>query len=144
VEIKVKEKFFVIAAFVLTFAAGVLTGAIVVRQFGGPLSMRPRMAHEPGRPPRGFMLEMLKPRLNLDETQSQEVAQIVATYEEKLRQHFSQMRPQSSQIIRQMAAEIDSVLTPEQRQKFHEQFPPLWKMPHRPRRTLGDSMKARF
>jgi Spy/CpxP family protein refolding chaperone len=139
-----KEKFFVIAAFVLTFAAGVLTGALVVRQFGAPPPMRPRTAHEPGRPPRGFMVEMLKPRLNLSETQSQEVAQIIAKYEEQLRQHFRQMRPQSSQIIRQMAAEIDSVLTPEQRQKFHQEFPPLWKMPHRPRKTLGDSMRAKF
>lgn len=139
-----KEKFFIIAAFILTFAAGVLTGAIVVRQFGGPPPMRPRMAHEPGRPPRGFMLEMLKPRLNLDETQSREVAQIIAKYEEKLREHFSRMRPQSNQIIRQMAAEIDSVLTPEQRQKFHQEFPPLWRMPHWPRRAREDSMRARF
>jgi Spy/CpxP family protein refolding chaperone len=138
-----KEKFFVIAAFVLTFAAGVLTGALVVRQFGGPPPLRPRMAHEPGRP-RGFMLEMLKPRLNLSDAQSRAVEQIIAKYEEQLRQHFRQTRPQAHQIIRQMTAEIDSVLTPEQRQKFRQEIPMMRKMPLWPRQPREDSMKARF
>jgi Spy/CpxP family protein refolding chaperone len=138
-----KDKFFVIAAFVLTFAAGVFTGALVLRQFGGPPPMRPRMAHEPGRP-RGFMLEKLKPRLNLSATQSQAVEQIIAKYEEQLRQHFRQTRPQAHQIIRQMTAEIDSVLTPEQRQKFYQEIPLRWKMPPRPRGALSDSMDAEF
>ncbi len=138
-----KEKLFVIAAFVLTFAAGVFTGALVLRQFGGPPPLRPRMAHEPGRP-RGFMLEMLKPRLNLSEVQSQAVAQIIAKYEEQLRQHFRQTRPQAHQIIRQMTTEIDSVLTPEQRQKFHQSFPLLGMMPPWSRQAREDSMRGEF
>ncbi len=138
-----KEKFFVIAAFVLTFAAGVFTGALVLRQFGGPPPLRPRMALEPGRP-RGFMLEKLKPRLNLSDAQSQAVEQIIAKYEEQLRQHFRQTRPQAHQIIRQMTAEIDSVLTPEQREKLRQEIPMMWKMPPRPRRAQGDSMMDEF
>jgi Spy/CpxP family protein refolding chaperone len=138
-----KEKFFVIAAFVLTFAAGVFTGALVLRQFGGPPPQRPRMVHEPGRP-RGFMLEKLKPRLNLSEAQSQAVEGIIAKYEEQLRQHFRQTRPQAHQIIRQMTAAIDSVLTPEQRQKLQQEIPMMRKMPLWPRRAREDSMRGEF
>ncbi len=138
-----REEFFVIAAFVLTFAAGVVTGALVLRQFGGPPPMRSRMAHEPGRP-HGFMLEKLKPRLNLSEAQSQAVEEIIAKYEEQLRQHFRQTRPQAHQIIRQMTMEIDSVLTPEQRQKFHQEIPMMRKMPPWPRRAREDSTRGDF
>lgn len=138
-----KEKFWVVAAFVLTFAAGVLTGALVVRQFGGPFPMRPRMEFEAGRH-RGFMLGMLKSRLDLNGKQSQEVAQIIKKNQQRLREHFSKIRPESDQIIKQMTAEIDSVLTPEQRQKFHQEFPQLWRMPRWPRPAREDSMKARF
>lgn len=138
-----KEKFFVIAAFLLTFAAGVFTGALVLRQFGGPPPLLPRMAHEPGRP-RGFMLEKLKPRLNLSDEQSHAVEQIIAKYEEQLRQHFRQTRPRAHQIIRQMATEIDSVLTPEQRQKWHQEIPRIWQMPPWPRRAREDSVRGEF
>jgi Spy/CpxP family protein refolding chaperone len=138
-----KEKFFVIAAFVLTFAAGVFTGALVLRQFGGPPPMRQRMAREPGRP-HGFMLEMLKPRLNLSDEQSRAVEEIIAKYEEQLRQHFRQTRPRTHQIIRQMTAAIDSVLTPEQRQKLRREMPRMWQMPPWPPRAQQDSVREEF
>jgi len=141
-----KTKILVIAAFALTFAAGVLTGAIMIREYGRPSLPRARLEHDPGRH-RPLQLEKLQSQLNLSEKQSQRVAEIISTHHERLRNHFSQIRPQSHQIIKEMTMQIDSVLTPEQRQKFHEAFPfppPFWKMPYRPRRAPHDSLAGRF
>jgi Spy/CpxP family protein refolding chaperone len=140
-----KTKIWVVSAFVLTFAAGVLTGAIIVREYSRPLPPRMRAEYEPGRrrPPRW---EALKSQLNLSEAQSQQVAKIVARHEEQLRQHFSRIQPFSHEIVREMTMQIDSVLTPEQRRKFHEEIlpPPLWRMPHRSRKAPNDSLGVRF
>jgi len=141
-----QAKIFVVAAFVLTFAVGVLTGALIVRNFGHPepppwtkMDKHHLERHEPVR------IEILKSRLNLNETQSQQIAAIIAKHDKQLRQHFGQIRFSSRQIFKQMTVEIDSVLTPEQRQKFHAAFPlPIWKAPHRSRRAPEDSLEARF
>ena len=141
-----KTKILVIAAFVLTFAAGVLTGAIALREYNRPPAPRARLERETDRP-RPLQLETLQAQLNLSATQSQRVGEIIATHHERLRKHFSAMRPQSHQIIKEMTMQIDSVLTPEQRQKFHANFPfppPFWKMPHRSRRALHDSLTEKF
>lgn len=141
-----KTKILVIAAFVLTFAAGVLTGAIALREYNRPPAFRAHLERESGRP-RPLQLEVLQAQLNLTPTQSQQVGDIIAANHERLRKHFSAMRPQSHQIIKEMTMQIDSVLTPEQRLKFHEAFPfppPLWKKPHRLRRNLQDSLDAGF
>jgi Spy/CpxP family protein refolding chaperone len=90
------------------------------------------------------MLEKLKSRLNLSDAQSHAVEGIIAKYEEQLRQHFRQTRPQARQIIRQMATEIDSVLTPEQRQKLHKEIPMMWQMPPWQRRAREDSARGEF
>jgi len=141
-----KTKILVLAAFALTFAVGVLSGAIMVREYGRPASPWTRREHDPDRH-RPLQLETLKSQLNLSEKQSQRVAEIISTHHERLRNHFSQIRPQSHQIIKEMTMQIDSVLTPEQRLKFHEAFPfppPFWKMPHRPRRAPDDSLEKEF
>lgn len=136
-----KTKILVLAAFVLTFAVGVLTGAIMVREYGHPTSPWARRERDPDR--HGpLQLEMLQSRLNLSEKQSARVAEIIAAHHERLRNHFSQIRPQAHQIIKEMTVQIDSVLTPEQRLKFHEAFPfppPFGKMPYRPRRAPHDT-----
>lgn len=141
-----KTKILVTAAFVLTFAAGVLTGAIALREYRYPPPSRARLEHEPGRP-RPLQLETLQAQLNLSATQSQRVGEIIATHHDQLRKHFSEMRPQSHQIIKEMTMQIDSVLTPEQRQKFHANFsfpPPFWKLPRRSRRAPHDSLAEKF
>ncbi|MDZ7304540.1 MAG: periplasmic heavy metal sensor [candidate division KSB1 bacterium] len=123
-----KEKIFVIAAFVLTFAVGVLTGALVVREFSHPPLPPSRMGYEMGRH-RPITSKELGAKLNLSKEQRQQVQQIIAKHQQQLRKHLSQMRPTSRQIFKQMVAEIDSVLTPEQREKFHRDFPMPGKMP---------------
>jgi Spy/CpxP family protein refolding chaperone len=140
-----KTKIWVVAAFVLTFAAGVLTGALVVGEYGRSMPPWARQEHEPRRP-RPMRWEVLKFQLNLSETQSQQVAEIVKRHEQRLRKQFSEIRPMSHQIIKEMAAEIDSVLTPEQRVKFRENFaePPFWKKPYRSRKMPTDSLREKF
>jgi len=135
-----KTKILVIAAFLLTFAAGVLTGAIVVREYGRHPPPWARLEHEPGRRPH-LHWETLKSQLNLSEAQSRQVAEIIDEHQEKLRRHLGQAHP----IIKEMTTQIDSVLTPEQRQKFRKEIPPpFWKMPHRPRKMPHDSLGGRF
>jgi len=141
-----KTKILVIAAFALTFAAGVLTGAIALREYGRPSAPRARLEHDADRH-RPLQLETLQAQLNLSAAQSQRVGEIIAAHHERLRKHFSGMRPQSHQIIKNMTMQIDSVLTPEQRQKFRANFqfpPPFWKMPHRSRRAPSDSLAEKF
>lgn len=141
-----KTKILVIAAFVLTFAAGVLTGAIALREYSRPPAPRARAELEAGRP-RPLQLETLQAQLNLSAAQRQRVGEIIATHHEQLRKHFSEMRPVGHQIIKEMTMQIDSVLTPEQRQKFRANFqfpPPFWKMPHRSRRAPHDSLNDEF
>jgi Spy/CpxP family protein refolding chaperone len=143
-----QAKVFVVAAFVLTFAAGVLTGALIVRKLSPPAPPWARMGEHPsGRNPAPppLRMEILKSQINLDATQSQRIAEIITRGHEQLRQNFGQLRLSSHQVFKQMAAEIDSVLTPEQRQKFHAEFPlPHWKKLRRPRRMPEDSLDAKF
>lgn len=142
-----QAKAFVVAAFVLTFAAGVLTGALVVRKLSPPAPPWARMGDRPsGRNPAPpLRMEVLKSQLNLDAAQSQQVAEILARGHEQLRQNFGQLQLSSHQVFKQMAAEIDSVLTPEQRQKFHAEFPlPHWKKLRRSRRMPADSFDVKF
>jgi len=139
-----KEKALVIVAFVLTFAAGVLTGALVVRQFSPPGP--PQWARQEKKFDRPHLLpmEVLKSKLLLSDEQGQKIAAIIGKHEKQLHEHFSQIRPDSRQIVQNMTAKIDSVLTPEQRQQFRAQFPLLGKMPHGHRKAFGDSSKGRF
>lgn len=136
-----KTKVWVVAAFVLTFAAGVLTGGILIRQYGQTERPPSRFGRDFERH-RPLHMEGLKSLLNLSETQSQQIAKILAEHQEQFRQHIDQMRPLSHQILKNMTTQIDSVLTPEQRQKFHQAFapPPFGKMPYWKRRPLNDSL----
>ncbi|MGH7493524.1 MAG: Spy/CpxP family protein refolding chaperone [bacterium] len=114
-----KQNILVIAAFVLTFAAGALCGAFLVREFGGP---PPKFEHGPRRPGMGprppFDLEELQERLNLNDTQRQQLDQILAKYRDRIEQHFKRVREPMDDLMRQMRAETDLILTPEQREKF--------------------------
>lgn len=125
-----KDKFWIAAAFVLTFAAGVLVGAIVVRQFGPPpFAMLPfgdRSArHFPmhGEKPPLPSLGALQRQLDLNEAQQQQVAAIVEKFRERFEQNFRQFRPAMHEVITQMRLEIENVLTPEQLEKFRREFP---------------------
>lgn len=125
-----KEKIWIAAAFVLTFAAGVLVGAIIVRNFGTPPFALPRFGnpgarHFPrhGERPPIPSVEMLQKQLGLDEAQHRQVADIVEKYRGQFQEHFRQIHPTVQGLLTQMRGEIETVLTPEQLEKFRREFP---------------------
>ena len=125
-----KQSFLVIAAFVLTFAAGVLTGALVVRQFASP---PPPFELRPGRPGMGperlFDLNELQKRLDLNDTQRQQIAAVLDKYRDQIEQHVKQVRPPMHELFRGMRDEIERILTPEQREKFRQPPPHFGRRP---------------
>lgn len=133
-----KEKIWIVAAFVLTFAVGVLTGALLVRSFGlapfAPMPMGergPRHFPRPGERAPLPSVEMLQRQFDLDEAQQEQVANIIEKYREEFQEHFRQVHPIMQGLLGEMRGEIESVLRPEQLEKFRREFPP------RPRRGLG-------
>ena len=123
-----KEKIFVAAAFVLTFAAGVLTGALLVREFIRP-PFEPAGMPPPGGREFAMPLDFLQHRLDLTETQRQQIDAIVKKYQEQIRDHLQQTRPWMHDTMQQMRLEIESVLTPEQREKYQKELSRLRKRP---------------
>jgi len=125
-----KEKAWIVAAFVLTFAAGVLVGAIIVRRLGPPLFAigefgepdERRFPMHGERPPLPS-LEMLERQLKLNEAQQRQVAAIVERHRAQMHEHLSKIRPATHELLNELRAEIESVLTPEQLEKFRREFP---------------------
>lgn len=142
-----KDKIWIVTAFVLTFAVGVLVGAIIVRNFGPPPPFAAVSFDQPGG--RHFSrheewspipsVEMLHRQLGLNETQQQQVAGIVEKYREQFQEHFRQIHPTMQAIIMQMRAEIEGVLKPEQLEKFRREFPRRERRGFGPRPTPKDS-----
>ncbi|MDZ7343736.1 MAG: hypothetical protein ONA90_04415 [candidate division KSB1 bacterium] len=126
--IMMKEKIFVVGAFVLTFAAGVLTGALVVREFAVPPLPPTDMPRAGGRE-LGIPLNFLHRRLDLTEMQRQQINAIVKKYQEQIRDHLQQARPWMHDTMQQMRREIESVLTPEQREKYPKELSRLGRRP---------------
>ncbi len=142
-----KDKIWIVAAFVLTFAVGVFTGALLVRNFAAPPFAaapfaKPNVRHFPrheGKPPLPSV-EMLQTQLDLDETQQQQVAGIVEKYREKFQEHFRQIHPTMQSMITQMRGEIETVLRPEQLEKFRRDFPRRERRAFGPRPAPDDSV----
>lgn len=120
-----KQNFWVVAAFVLTFAAGVLTGAIVVRQFGPSPPPFEQGMMRPRRDPHAFPnLKELQRRMDFSDAQRQQIAAIFAKYRGQIQVHLRQVRPPMHELMRQMRNEIEQILTPEQRKKFQRMTGP--------------------
>lgn len=137
-----KQTFLVAAAFVLTFAAGVLTGGLLVRQFAGPPPVFERAMKRPPLSPRGmFDVDRMQKHLDLSEAQRQQVEAIVAKYRDQIQQHLERAEPPMRELMRGLRTEVEQVLTPEQREKFQRSASPFWrKSPQRRERFEPDSM----
>lgn len=144
-----KDKAWVVAAFVLTFAAGVLVGAIIVRHYGPPPFAMGRSG-EPGGEKRFSKrgerfpipsLKMLQEQLDLTEAQQQQVSAIVEKHREQMHEHLSKFRPATHELIIQMRAEIESVLTTEQLEKFRREFPKRERRGYGMKSAPRDSMR---
>lgn len=101
--------------FVLGFVAGVLA-----------LNVYRGLAHDGGRP--GNRMEMLSERLQLTEDQKTKVQEIFNDTREQVRALRRESEPKMDEIRRQADGRLQTVLTPEQWQKFQ---------------TVRDEMKSR-
>jgi Spy/CpxP family protein refolding chaperone len=97
---------------VLTFVAGFAVGmfsAHMIMLYGGP-----------GAPPfpAKAMVNRLDRHLDLDDAQRAKVQEIIKRRHARIAATWSSVRPRVSEEIDRANAEIDAVLTPEQRAKF--------------------------
>ncbi len=133
-----KQNVLVITAFVLTFAAGALTGAFLVKQFAPqPFERWPEppgmvlyghggramldTTEWPGSPGMVFgphRLDELQKYLNLDEAQRRKMEAVFDKYRAQIQKQIQQTRPPMLDQIEMMRHEIEQILTPEQREKL--------------------------
>jgi Spy/CpxP family protein refolding chaperone len=100
---------------VVTFIAGFMSGVVV-----------DRFTHRPDRPPRSHpmvaraMLHRLDQHLQLDDAQEKKIEEILERRRARIDALWSGVRSQVRAEIDETNAEIESVLTPEQRTKFEK------------------------
>lgn len=92
--------------------------------------------------PRGmFDVERMQKHLDLNEAQRQQVETIVKKYREQIQQHIERVEPPMRELMHGLRAEIEQVLTPEQREKFQRTASPFWRRsPQRRERFDPDSL----
>ncbi len=98
----------------VTFVAGVAVGvfgAFVMHRRGG--DRIPRFASH-------AMVNRLDRKLDLTDEQREKITVIVERHHQRINSMWRQVRPQVEQELKQANAEIESVLTPEQREKFEK------------------------
>ena len=112
---KNKLKFWIVLSLVLTFAAGVRGGI-----FGERFLMEKRMAGRAGRPGPFPSLEKMAKDLGLSAEQQERIKNIFQKNEERFKELNGDLHRKLQAIREQLKAEIDSVLTPEQKKKMEE------------------------
>ena len=98
----------------VTFIAGVAVGvfgAFMMHRRGG--DRIPRFASH-------AMVNRLDRKLDLTDEQREKITVIVERHHQRINSMWRQVRPQVEQELKQANAEIESVLTPEQREKFQK------------------------
>ena len=102
-------------ALLVTFAAGFVVGAVVDRfmlAHHGPRRMPPMAVHA--------MIGRLDHHLDLTREQRAEIEKILQRRHQRMMQLTEEVRPRIGQEIAQTNAEIERILTPEQRRKFDD------------------------
>jgi len=99
-------------ALLVTFIAGLLVGAVGSRflSWRTPLRARPAAAD--------FMMKRLDRTLDLTPQQEVEITRILQAHHQRIGAVWTGVRPQLRREVEQTNAEIQRVLTPEQRTKF--------------------------
>ena len=105
--------FSLIAVFVIGVAAGYLGERILVHR-----THRPRTAEMDRRDPHFPTLEMLAKDLNLSQAQQDEIREIFKRNEVRLKAFGEEFHKRVNEMRTLLRTEIDSVLTPEQKQKL--------------------------
>ncbi|HEX8848183.1 MAG TPA: hypothetical protein VF761_01490 [Gemmatimonadaceae bacterium] len=107
----------------LAFLAGAATGVVVERRVLHPQWREARGGRgEGGRERRDEMRARLAKELGLDSAQSAKIDSIFRRHRPALDSVRESMESRLSSVVAQTRREIDSVLTPEQREKMHERW----------------------
>jgi len=98
-------------ALLVTFAAGLLVGIAGDRYL---------LWKRPVPPPRGaaFLMQRLDRRLDLTPQQEVQITQILDKHQQRMRAVWTNVHPQLRREVEETNAEIERILTPEQREKF--------------------------
>lgn len=112
-----KKKFpFWIAAFlVLAFAAGIVGGIVGERHF-----LQKKRPGQERRPPHFPSMEKMAEDLSLTREQQEKIQEIFRKNEERFKELRGHIEERLAAIRVELKAEIDAVLTPEQRRKLEE------------------------
>ena len=102
-----------VVVLLLTFAAGALVGVV-----GGRAFFWSRIQSGGKRPVADFMVKRLDRSLDLTPQQEAQVTRNLHAHHERIGAVWSGLRPQLRREVDQTNAEIERVLTPEQRKKF--------------------------
>lgn len=113
----------------LTFAAGFIGGAAAHHLFIG---------HREGLPPMPAMLNILDRRLDLTDAQRKQVEEILTRRRTRINAMWANVRPRVRAEVEATNAEIEKILTPEQRAKFERM-----KMHLSRRRGIGQTESTR-
>lgn len=100
-----------VVMFVAGFVSGVVTDRLLMHR-RGPHRPPPMIAHA--------MLHRLDRQLDLTDQQEAEIRKILERRHERLNAQWEAMRPRINAEIQQTNAEIERLLTPEQREKFQD------------------------
>ncbi|OPZ71015.1 MAG: LTXXQ motif protein [bacterium ADurb.Bin478] len=121
---KIKEVVPVAIAFLLTFICG-----LVIGMFISPMLFSPFPGIRPIYMSRSEMhknaLERMQERLKLSPDQRQKIEAILIKYQKEIAKTMDPVRPNIHPILKRMTTEIDSVLTPEQREIHRKEFLPM-------------------
>jgi len=109
-----KARSWIILAFVAVLAAGIAAGLFLGRSW--PRGGGPSRSYRGGPPP---SLERLAKDLDLTPAQKEEIRKIFERNEERLKEFHSQIRTHLNEMRSRLKAEIDNVLTPQQREKLN-------------------------
>ena len=138
----------VILATVIIFAAGVITGGVLVSRVQrsdrpGPM---PRFAlpHQESVPTPWFVrrefLDRMDRHLNLSGEQYEQIAHILQQSQERTRKIMGRVNPEVQDELRHVRREIRSQLTPEQAKKFEELQRTM--RPPRPQNEMTDGRRG--
>lgn len=103
------------AVLLLVFAAGVLSGVVLERQWSAPQTAELSLEEEH----QASMAELVEV-LQLDEQQVAQIHAILAQRHKVVEQMWEQLRPEVRKAKLEVHDEINALLRPEQRERFHQ------------------------
>lgn len=99
------------------FAAGAVAGVFLDRHHLAPPAV-PTDVSDKLAEHEAAMAE-LREALDLDDAQVEQIEAVFASHREIVRQMWDQLRPEVQEAMRQVHLEINEILRPEQRERFH-------------------------